>query len=113
MRAAAFRRGLLRPDRVAALVERGFVGTKSEGTVLAAAAEDFAKAHPKIKLTVNGKDVTVPEGSSILAACQAAGAYVSAAAAVRSPCSASPDVHACSSVESFSRCSVKQCIAVL
>lgn len=76
MRAAALRRGLQRPDRLAALLERGVVGTGAEGTAVAAAADEYARAHPKIKLTVNGKPVTVPEGSSILTACQAAGAYV-------------------------------------
>ncbi|KAL4447934.1 hypothetical protein ABPG75_005153 [Micractinium tetrahymenae] len=76
MRAAALRRGLQRPDRVTALLERGIAGTKADGTALAAAAEEYAKTHPKIKLTVNGKEVTVPEGSSILTACQAAGTYV-------------------------------------
>lgn len=84
MRAAALRRGLQRPDRLAALLERGVVGTGAEGTAVAAAADEYARAHPKIKLTVNGKPVTVPEGSSILTACQAAGAYVSTAATVAS-----------------------------
>ena len=42
------------------------------------AASACAEQYPKIKVKVNGRQVEVPEGSSILTACSAAGAYVSA-----------------------------------
>lgn len=50
------------------------LASRSLGTALAAAG--FAESYPAVKLTVNGKEVSVPEGSSILTACQQAGAYV-------------------------------------
>lgn len=75
---AAVRRGLRGPDRLACLLERGIVGSRAApAAALADKAEEFADQYPKVKVTVNGKEVQVPEGSSILTACRAANAYVS------------------------------------
>lgn len=54
-------------------------------------AEQFAAEYPKVQLKVNGRAVEVPEGASILTACQQAGAYVSAPPA----CCCSPCLPSC------------------
>ncbi|EFN56510.1 hypothetical protein CHLNCDRAFT_34957 [Chlorella variabilis] len=76
---ALVRRGLQSPDQALRLlgVARAIcVGLSRSLPALAASAEQFAEQYPKLKLKVNGREVTVPEGTSVLNACREAGAYV-------------------------------------
>lgn len=75
---ALVRRGLQSPDQALRLlgVARAIcVGLSRSLPALAASAEQFAEQYPKLKLKVNGREVTVPEGTSVLNACREAGAY--------------------------------------
>jgi NADH-quinone oxidoreductase subunit G len=71
-----------RPDTVARLLAQPWARALAVSALralpagLAAAAEQFAESYPRIKVKVNGKEVEVPEGSSILTACREAGAFV-------------------------------------
>ena len=77
---AAVRRGLRGADRLGGRLQelgRGVAGSATEAAALAAGAQEFAEQYPKLKVKVNGKEVQVPAGSSILTACRLANAYVS------------------------------------